>query len=195
MLGVIVNVITVILGSCIGLLFKKGIPEKVSSAAMIGLGACTLYIGISGSLCGENVLIVIAAVVLGVISGTLLNIDGAINKLAKSVETKFKKDGQSVSVAEGLVTVMFNKRDDEGNESTYEKTYSEDFACTNCGISFQELTPRMFSFNAPQGACPECNGIGSKMEIDPDLIVPDKTLTLNEGAIAPWSKSSKRENY
>ena len=104
MLGVIVNVITVILGSCIGLLFKKGIPEKVSSAAMIGLGACTLYIGISGSLCGENVLIVIASVVLGVISGTLLNIDGAVNKLAKNVETKFKKEGQNVSIAEGLVT-------------------------------------------------------------------------------------------
>ena len=104
MLGVIVNVITVIIGSSIGLLFKKGIPEKVTTAAMIGLGACTLYIGISGSLCGENVLIVIASVVLGVISGTLLNIDGAINKLAKSVEERFKKDGQNVSIAEGLVT-------------------------------------------------------------------------------------------
>ena len=104
MLGVIVNVITVILGSGIGLLFKKGIPEKVSTAAMTGLGACTLYIGISGSLCGENVLIVIASVVLGAISGTLLNIDGAINKLAKKVETKFKREGQSVSLAEGLVT-------------------------------------------------------------------------------------------
>ena len=104
MLGVIVNVITVILGSLIGLLFRKGIPERVSSAAMTGLGACTLYIGISGSLCGENVLIVIASVVLGAISGTLLNIDGAINKLAKNVETKFKKDGQNVSIAEGLVT-------------------------------------------------------------------------------------------
>ena len=104
MLGVIVNVITVILGSLIGVMFKKGIPERVSTAAMIGLGACTLYIGISGSLCGENVLIVIAAVVLGVISGTLLNIDGAINKLAENVETKFKKEGQSISVAEGLVT-------------------------------------------------------------------------------------------
>lgn len=104
MLGVIVNVITVILGSCIGLLLKKGIPERVSTATMIGLGACTLYIGISGSLCGENVLIVIASVVLGVISGTLLNIDGAINKLANSVETKFKKEGQNISVAEGLVT-------------------------------------------------------------------------------------------
>ena len=104
MLGVIVNVITVIIGSCIGLLFKKGIPEKVSTAAMIGLGASTLYIGISGSLCGENVLIVIASIVLGAITGTLLNVDGAINKLAKTVETKFKKDGQNVSVAEGLVT-------------------------------------------------------------------------------------------
>ena len=104
LLGVIVNVITVIIGSCVGLLFKKGIPERVSSAAMIGLGGCTLYIGISGSLCGENPLIVIASVVLGAISGTLLNIDGAINKLAKTVETKFKKDGQKFSVAEGLVT-------------------------------------------------------------------------------------------
>ena len=104
MLGVIVNVITVILGSCIGLLFKKGIPERVSTAAMTGLGACTLYIGISGSLVGENVLIVIASVVLGVISGTLLDIDGGINKLAKGVETKFKRVGQKVSIAEGLVT-------------------------------------------------------------------------------------------
>ena len=104
MLGVIVNVITVILGSLVGLMFKKGIPEKVSTSVMIGLGACTLYIGISGSLCGENVLIVIASVVLGVISGTLLNIDGAINRLAKNVERKFKKEGQSICVAEGLVT-------------------------------------------------------------------------------------------
>ena len=104
MVGVIVNVITVLLGSFIGLLFKKGIPERVSTAAMTGLGVCTLYIGIAGSLSGENVLIVIASVVLGVISGTLLNIDGAINKLAKNVETKFKKEGQNVSIAEGLVT-------------------------------------------------------------------------------------------
>lgn len=104
MLGVIVNVITVILGSLIGLLFKRGIPERVSTAAMVGLGVCTLYIGISGSLCGENVLIIIAAVVLGVISGTILNIDGAINTLAKKTEAKFKKVNQNTSLAEGLVT-------------------------------------------------------------------------------------------
>lgn len=109
MLGVIVNVITVIVGSCIGLLFKKGIPERVSNAAMIGLGACTLYIGISGSLCGENVLILIASVVLGAITGTLLNIDGAINALAETAERKFRKAGKNASIAEGLVsaTLLF----------------------------------------------------------------------------------------
>ena len=104
MFGVIVNVITVILGSCIGLLFKKGIPKRVSTAAMTGLGACTLFIGIKGSLSGDNILIVIASVVLGVIFGTLINIDGAINKLAKNVEKKFKKQGQNVSIAQGIVT-------------------------------------------------------------------------------------------
>ena len=109
MLGVIVNVITVIIGSCIGLLFKKGIPERVSNAAMTGLGACTLYIGISGSLRGENVLILIASVVLGAIVGTLLNIDGAINRLADKAEARFKKDRKTVSIAEGLVsaTLLF----------------------------------------------------------------------------------------
>ncbi len=109
MLGVIVNVITVIIGSLAGLLFKKGIPERVRSATMTGLGACTLYIGITGSLSGENVLIVIASIVLGVICGTLLDIDGAINTFAKNVEMKFKKEGQNVSIAEGIVaaTLLF----------------------------------------------------------------------------------------
>jgi len=109
MLGVIVNVITVLIGSSIGLLFKKGIPERVSKAAMIGLGACTLYIGISGSLSGENVLVLIASVVLGAIVGTLLNIDGGINKLANKVEAKFKKNGENVSIAEGIIsaTLLF----------------------------------------------------------------------------------------
>ena len=104
MLGVFVNVATVLLGSAVGLLFKKGIPEKISQAVMIGLGLCTLYIGISGSLCGENPLIVIAAVVLGAIVGTLLNIDGAINTMAEKVEKKFPKEGKGGSLAQGLVT-------------------------------------------------------------------------------------------
>ena len=109
MLGVLINVITVIIGSSVGLLFKKGIPEKVSHAAMVGLGACTVYIGITGSLSGENVLILIVAVVLGAIIGTLLNIDGGISALAEKVETKFKKDGSNVSIAEGIIsaTLLF----------------------------------------------------------------------------------------
>lgn len=92
--------------------------------------------------------------------------------------------------ADGLINVLFS--DDDGD---YEKKYSEHFACVDCGINFEELTPRMFSFNAPQGACPECNGIGVKMEIDPDLIIPNKNLSLNEGAVTPWAKSNKKENY
>lgn len=92
--------------------------------------------------------------------------------------------------ADGLINVLFS---DDGRD--YEKKYSEHFACVDCGINFEELTPRMFSFNAPQGACPECNGIGVKMEIDPDLIIPNKNLTLNEGAVTPWAKSNKKENY
>lgn len=109
MIGVIINVITVLIGSSIGLLFKKGIPDRVSNAAMTGLGACTLYIGITGSLSGENVLILIASVVLGAIMGTLLNIDGGINRLAESVEAKFRKNGSDVSIAEGLIsaTLLF----------------------------------------------------------------------------------------
>ncbi|WP_407411302.1 excinuclease ABC subunit UvrA [Methanobrevibacter sp.] len=104
-------------------------------------------------------------------------------RLVDSLET-------AAEFSEGLITVLFDNGDEE-----YEKKYSEHFACVDCGINFEELTPRMFSFNAPQGACPECNGIGSKMEIDPDLVVPDKSMTLNEGAIVPWASSAKRENY
>lgn len=104
MLGVIINVVTVILGACVGLLFKKGIPEKVSHAVMTGLGCCTFYIGISGSLKGENILILIASIVLGAVVGTLLNIDGAINTLAERLEAKFNKGGKNVSVAEGFMT-------------------------------------------------------------------------------------------
>jgi len=104
-------------------------------------------------------------------------------RLVDSLET-------AAGFTDGLITVLFDDGDKE-----YEKKYSEHFACVDCGINFEELTPRMFSFNAPQGACPECNGIGSKMEIDPDLVVPDKSLSLNEGAIVPWASSAKRENY
>ena len=68
------------------------------------------------------------------------------------------------------------------------QTFSEKFACPDCGISYPEISPRLFSFNNPYGACPECDGLGTKMYFDPDLIVPNPDLSIREGAIAPWAK-------
>jgi excinuclease ABC subunit A len=100
-------------------------------------------------------------------------------RLADSIET-------AVGLAEGIVEV-------ELVDSGEIKTYSERFACLNCGTSMPELEPRMFSFNSPHGACPRCTGLGSQMEIDPELVVPDPSLSLAEGAILPWSTSAS--NY
>jgi excinuclease ABC subunit A len=97
-------------------------------------------------------------------------------RLADSIET-------AVSRAEGIVDI-------EDVESEQVTTYSERFMCLHCGTSMPELEPRMFSFNSPHGACPRCTGLGSQMEIDPELIVPDPSLSLNEGAILPWSTSA-----
>ena len=98
------NMTTVIVGSLIGLLLKKGIPQRISSAVMTGLGLCTVYIGFSGSLCGDNVLIVIASMILGVISGTLLGIDGRLNNLGDYFEAKLKTKGEKGSIARGFVS-------------------------------------------------------------------------------------------
>jgi len=112
-------------------------------------------------------------------------------RLADSIET-------ALEFGDGIVNILFDKeiKSDNNKRNEYEKVYSEHFACVDCGINFEEITPRMFSFNNPQGACPECKGIGSKMEMDPDLIVPNKELSLNEGAIIPWSRSKgNKDNY
>ena len=98
------------------------------------------------------------------------------SRLTDSVET-------ALQYGEGIVVV-----DVIGQE---ELLFSEHFACVDCGISMEELTPRMFSFNSPYGACPECDGLGSKLEIDPDLVV-DYDLSLSEGALIPW-RSSKSQ--
>ena len=104
MLGVIINSVAVVIGSLIGLLFKNKISDKVSKPVMIGLGVCILYIGISGSLVGEQVLIAVTSIVLGVIVGTILKIDDAVNKLGNKIEQKFKKENETESLAEGMVT-------------------------------------------------------------------------------------------
>jgi len=100
-------------------------------------------------------------------------------RLADSVET-------AVSLADGILEVETVPRDGEPEIFTY----SERFACLHCGISMPELEPRSFSFNAPHGACPRCTGLGSMMEIDPDLVVPDTSLSINEGAILPWASGA-----
>src|SRR5437773_2049052 len=93
-------------------------------------------------------------------------------RLTQSVET-------AVALAEGLVTV-----DVVDGESF---TYSERFACPEHGVSLPELQPRIFSFNSPHGACPRCTGLGAQQEIEPDLLVPDPSLSISEGALVPWA--------
>lgn len=104
MIGVLANVFTVILGSTVGLLLKKGIPERVSKAVMMAIGLCTVYIGVSGALQGSNTIVLIVSMVLGTIAGTLLNIDGGINRLGEYVESKMKHTDGKTSVAEGFMT-------------------------------------------------------------------------------------------
>jgi excinuclease ABC subunit A len=94
-------------------------------------------------------------------------------RLAQSVET-------AVELAEGLVTIDLV---DEGKE----QTYSERFACPEHGVSLPELEPRVFSFNSPHGACPRCTGLGAQQEIDPDLLVPDPSVSIGDGALVPWA--------
>ena len=100
-------------------------------------------------------------------------------RLADSIET-------AVALADGLVEIELV---DEGPPAQLH-IYSEKFACPVHGPSLVELEPRIFSFNSPHGACPRCTGLGSQMEIDPELVVPDPTLSIGEGAIAPWSVSA-----
>lgn len=104
MLGVIVNAIAVIIGSSIGLLCKKGIPEKYSDAIMKGIALCTLYIGISGSLKGENTIVLIFSMVLGAAAGTALNIDAFLNSVGDRLEKRIGKSGEKNTIAQGFVT-------------------------------------------------------------------------------------------
>jgi excinuclease ABC subunit A len=103
----------------------------------------------------------------------LVKKDGIRQRLADSVELAAK-------LADGVVKVSPLEGED--------LLFSEKFACTTCGTTYPEITPRLFSFNNPAGACPACDGIGAKMYFDPDLIVPNEELSLREGAIEPWER-------
>ena len=101
-------------------------------------------------------------------------------RLVDSIET-------AAALAEGIVAVTIVDREGGLGETL---TFSEKFACLKCGTSMPELEPRIFSFNAPQGACQRCTGLGSQLEIDPELVVPDPELSIAQGALAPWATSS-----
>ena len=105
-------------------------------------------------------------------------------RLTDSIETALR-------LASGIVLLDFV--DAKGAEK--ERTYSEHLACHDCNLSFEELEPRSFSFNSPFGACPECSGIGTKLEVDNDLIIPDDSISINEGAIAPWSGGQSSDYF
>ena len=105
MLGTIVNTIAVIIGATIGMLLKKGLSDKMADTLMKGLGLCTLFLGISGSLEGQNSLILIISMVVGTLIGEGVDLDDKLNRFGKYIEGKFKsEEGKTVSIAEGFVT-------------------------------------------------------------------------------------------
>ncbi len=108
------------------------------------------------------------------------------SRIAESVQTALK-------MSEGVIMVEVVTRDGEDVPAEPILTFSEAFACPFDGLSFEELEPRTFSFNSPYGACPECSGLGSHQEFDPQLVVPDERLSIDDGAIGAWKKSSS--NY
>ena len=103
--------------------------------------------------------------------------EGIVNRLTESIETALRH-------SDNLVKISIPKQD--------EKIFSTNYACTDCGFSFEELSPRMFSFNSPYGACPKCTGIGYLMKMDEDLIIPDKSKTLYDGVKAFGSSAMKK---
>lgn len=107
-------------------------------------------------------------------------------RLTDSIET-------ALCLASGLVILDFV--DIKVGSPNKERTYSEHMACHDCGLSFEELEPRSFSFNSPFGACPDCSGIGTKLEVDEELVIPNDDLSINDGAIAPWSSGQSSEYF
>src|SRR5947208_791497 len=115
-----------------------------------------------------------------VIVDRLVRRGGIERRLTDSLETALR-------LAEGVAEVQIVPRD-EGDDAEPEiLTFSQHLACPNDGTSFEELAPRNFSFNSPYGACPHCDGLGTRYEVDPELVVPNPDLSLEEGAIAPWA--------
>mgnify|MGYP001614908720 CR=1 FL=1 len=109
-------------------------------------------------------------------------------RVAESVE-------QALKLGDGLMIVSKPNGLKGGKGIEKDELFSESLSCAYCGVNFPEIEPRSFSFNSPHGACPHCTGLGHTLEIDPDLVFPNKNLTLAEGAIRPWATASHRVGY
>jgi excinuclease ABC subunit A len=121
-------------------------------------------------------------------------IEVVIDRLTAKAESKSRlTDSIETALRLGNGLVLLDFVDAKAGEK--EHTYSEHLACHDCNLSFEELEPRSFSFNSPFGACPDCSGIGTKLEVDEDLIIPDDSISINEGAIAPWSGGQSSEYF
>jgi excinuclease ABC subunit A len=116
------------------------------------------------------------------------------SRLADSLALALKwgKSNLLVDIVDKTDTESGAKNKEE-NKAKGEMLFSENFACGSCGVSFAEISPRIFSFNSPYGACPDCHGLGCTFEVDPSLVVPDPTKSIEDGAIYPWSKTGN--NY
>ncbi|MGI8791932.1 MAG: excinuclease ABC subunit UvrA, partial [Acidimicrobiales bacterium] len=114
-----------------------------------------------------------------VVVDRLVRRDGIERRLTDSMET-------ALALTDGVAEIqIIPKNDSEPTPETL--IFSQHLSCNNCGLSFEELAPRNFSFNSPYGACPTCAGLGTRFEVDPELVVPDTDLSIEEGAIAPWA--------
>jgi len=102
---------------------------------------------------------------------------------------------KALEIGGGYIKVVYVDKKTPASPAGREEQFSEQFSCPDCNISLPEIAPRSFSFNSPHGACPRCQGLGTILEIDPKLILPNPRLTINEGAIRPWSKTASNSTW
>ena len=112
--------------------------------------------------------------------------DAEQSRIAESVETALRE-------GDGVLQALRQSPDPGGKDE--ELIFSEQFACVRCGLSLPEIEPRTFSFNSPHGACPQCTGLGYKLEVDPNLVIPNKNLSLLDGAVPAWSRAGSPQGW
>ncbi len=118
--------------------------------------------------------------------------NGVRSRLTDSVETALREGKGTLIVADADKEQKVGPGIDPEEYKKHDRFYSEQNACHVCGLSFGELAPQSFSFNSPVGSCPDCQGLGTRAEMDPDLIIPDPSLSIREGAVEPWASGMER---